>query len=240
MADSLHIPCPLHISGVFVDFIKSGKNVEFAEVRIGKLHSQIERNAEKTLRQTFSPPMILSLADSFSLHLRCKTLFGMKTEHQDVDFDVEDIFRVSGTRTEPERQEYIIFHKKIKILVELSEQAEQPSDDGLALQPTTDEIIRICPRFRILVIGKTGVGKSSLINNAFGVQNAIASHDMPGEANIDTEFVSHQNDRFVLHDSKGFEPGGGGNVNIVQDFINRRRNMPALKDQLHAVCVELP
>ncbi|KAG2126214.1 hypothetical protein DEU56DRAFT_892029 [Suillus clintonianus] len=102
--------------------------------------------------------------------------------------------------------------------------------------------MRICPRFRILVIGKTGVGKSSLINHAFGVEKALTSHDRPGEANIDTEFISKQNDRFVLHDSKGFEPGEEGNLTVVQDFIQRRRSQPALKDQLHAIwlCFEIP
>jgi hypothetical protein len=58
---------------------------------------------------------------------------------------------------------------------------------------------------------------------------------MPGEAIIDTEFISEQNDRFVLHDSKGFEPGEEENVNKVRDFIERRRKKVALGDRLHAV-----
>ncbi|KAG2362903.1 hypothetical protein BDR07DRAFT_1283567, partial [Suillus spraguei] len=87
-----------------------------------------------------------------------------------------------------------------------------------------------------------GVGKSSLINHAFGVHEALASTHKPGEADIDHEFFSPQNDKFVLHDSKGFEPGEEGNVNIVRGFIERRINTPALKDQLHAVwlCFEIP
>jgi len=61
------------------------------------------------------------------------------------------------------------------------------------------------------------------------------SDDRPGEANIDTEFISQQNDKFVLHDSKGFEPAEEDNVKIVRDFIERKRRMKDLKDRLHAV-----
>lgn len=252
MSNFLHtppVPFSLYVSGVSVDFSKLRRNSEITEVRVGNLHASIEREAEKTLRQTFSPPMEISLGDLFCLHLRHKSLFGMKIEHEDIYLDTEDIFRVSGARGEPDRQEYIKFHKQIKIVIELfksttTKRADQPvlsSGKNLELQSTTDEIIRICPRFRILVIGKTGVGKSSLINQAFRVE-VLASHDRPGQANIDTEFISEQNNRFVLHDSKGFEPGEEDNVKIVQEFIQHRRSEPALKDQLHAVwlCFEIP
>ncbi|KAG2072221.1 hypothetical protein BDR04DRAFT_1013812, partial [Suillus decipiens] len=88
----------------------------------------------------------------------------------------------------------------------------------------------------------TGVGKPSLINHAFAVEKAVASHDKPGEASIDHEFTSPQNDKFVLHDSQGFEPGDEGNLKIVRDFINRRRNMSTPEHQLHAIwlCIEIP
>ncbi|KAG2335514.1 hypothetical protein BDR05DRAFT_1030114, partial [Suillus weaverae] len=68
------------------------------------------------------------------------------------------------------------------------------------------------------------------------------AHDKPGEASIDHEFISPQNDRFVLHDSKGFEPGEKDNLKIVRDFIDRRRNMSTPEHQLHAVwlCFEIP
>jgi hypothetical protein len=65
---------------------------------------------------------------------------------------------------------------------------------------------------------------------------------MPGEVTIDQELISPQNNKFILHDSKGFEPGEEDNLEIVRGFINRRREMPGLKDQLHAVwlCFEIP
>ncbi|OJA15855.1 hypothetical protein AZE42_11214 [Rhizopogon vesiculosus] len=110
------------------------------------------------------------------------------------------------------------------------------------LHPTTDEIFKICPRFRILVIGKTGVGKSSLIYHAFGVHSAPASDEKRGGANIDTEYISERNDKFVLHDSKGFEPGEEDNMKTVREFVQRRRRKEALGDRLHAVwfCFEIP
>ncbi|KAG2145460.1 uncharacterized protein EDB93DRAFT_1251331 [Suillus bovinus] len=146
-----------------------------------------------------------------------------------------------------EGQEYIVLHKKFTIIVDLagnaSKHSEQPvsSDNNLELPPTTSEIFQKCPRFRILVIGKSGVGKSSLISYAFGVEKEIVAHNKPGEANIDKELISLRNERFVLHDSRGFESGEEGNLKIVRDFIDRRRNI-SQEHQLHAIwlCFEIP
>jgi GTPase SAR1 family protein len=246
MENAIHstAPCALRISGISIDFSDSEKNIESAEARIGKLSRPIAQDVGKTMRQAFSPPIKLSLGDTFSLHLRYRRRF-RKIGHEEIHFDLADMLRTSDAG-----QEYRKSHDNFKIVVILSgntitdhaEQSASTSDTTLELQSTTSEIIQICPRFRILVIGKTGVGKSSLINRAFGVHEAIASVHKPGEADIDHEFFSPQNDRFVLHDSKGFEPGEEGNVNTVRDFIERRRKMPDLKDQLHAVwlCFEIP
>ncbi|KAG2125449.1 hypothetical protein DEU56DRAFT_916504 [Suillus clintonianus] len=236
----------LHVSGLFLDFSKSAKHVESAQVRVGKLHMPVEHGEGKTLQQTFSSPIKLSTGDSFSLHVcHSVTWFGIKAV-EDIRFDTKEIFRLFGSSGEPDTREYVKTHKKFTITVKLSRntgtESVPSSGEHLELQPTTDEIIRICPRFRILVIGNTGVGKTSLINHAFGVEKATISHNMPGEATIDHEFISKQNDRFVLHDSKGFEPGGKDNFDMVRGFIERRRKMPDLKDQLHAVwiCFEIP
>ncbi|OJA15020.1 hypothetical protein AZE42_08708 [Rhizopogon vesiculosus] len=121
------------------------------------------------------------------------------------------------------------------IIINSSEIQDSARQRGVDAVPTQ-------ARCRILVIGKTGVGKSSLIHDAFGVRTVLASNGRPGKANIDTEHISEQDNKFVLHDSKGFEPGDEDNVRIVRDFIQRRSHMEALGDRLHAIwlCFEIP
>ncbi|KIN94323.1 hypothetical protein M404DRAFT_1008455, partial [Pisolithus tinctorius Marx 270] len=66
--------------------------------------------------------------------------------------------------------------------------------------------------------------------------------DKPGEADIEQEFTSPENDRLILHDSKGFEAGDAGNYETVKSFIVKRKKEPKIKDQLHAVwlCFQIP
>ncbi|KIK36753.1 hypothetical protein CY34DRAFT_93852, partial [Suillus luteus UH-Slu-Lm8-n1] len=90
----------------------------------------------------------------------------------------------------------------------------------------------------------TGVGKSSLIQQAFGIIDVDISDDMPGEATIDKPLISSENARFVLHDSKGFEAGDSDSFKAAKDFIDGRRKTPtlAVRDQIHAVwlCLSIP
>ncbi|KIL65045.1 hypothetical protein M378DRAFT_557332 [Amanita muscaria Koide BX008] len=82
------------------------------------------------------------------------------------------------------------------------------NDSDSTLSSTFDAITSDCPQIRILVLGKTGCGKSSLINKAFGLEKDLAkvSHDRPGEADINREFRHPSNNRFSCMTPKASSP----------------------------------
>ena len=61
------------------------------------------------------------------------------------------------------------------------------------------------------------------------------SHGGPGTADINVEYRHKDNDRFILHDSEGFEPGENAKFNTVKDFIEDRSKRSDLSERLHAI-----
>ncbi|KAJ7241386.1 hypothetical protein C8J57DRAFT_1526853 [Mycena rebaudengoi] len=109
-------------------------------------------------------------------------------------------------------------------------------------QLVSREIVNEYHRFRILVVGKAGVGKSSLIHYAFGVTTTISAESR-GVCKIDDELVSEQNRLFVLHDSMDFEPGKEENLQEAKQFLERRSDMRVpVHDRVHAIwlCIQTP
>ncbi|KAF8351827.1 kinase-like domain-containing protein [Amanita rubescens] len=112
-----------------------------------------------------------------------------------------------------------------------------PIDTNLV--PTTDIISAQCPRFRILIVGRSGAGKSSLINAIF---NASLAHDRATKANINEEITSEHNKHLIIHDSEGYEPGNEERFNVLEQFITERSQKGAMADRLHAIwlCITVP
>ncbi|KAI6007079.1 hypothetical protein EDD15DRAFT_2358171 [Pisolithus albus] len=163
-------------------------------------------------------------------------------------FRATETVKVYSIEVRSDSGRQVIKRDKVDITLEVSSQpvpidhGSLPTATSGELKPTTEDLIAQCPRFRVLVVGKTGVGKSSLIDRVFGTKTTGVADDKPGEAKIEDGLISPQNDRFILHDSKGFEPGEGGNYDTVTSFIEARKKEPHIKDQLHAVwfCFPVP
>ncbi|KAG6330738.1 hypothetical protein ID866_8351 [Astraeus odoratus] len=93
----------------------------------------------------------------------------------------------------------------------------------------------------LMTTAQSGIGKSTLINRAFGIDEAVQclwfqeNDNQRGNAKIEDEIVSPSNNRFVLHDSNGFEAGDINKYQTVTGFITARNNRQDAGDKLHAI-----
>ncbi|KAG2753103.1 hypothetical protein P692DRAFT_20772457, partial [Suillus brevipes Sb2] len=221
---------PLHISSISIRLDDaSDKKVDFAELEFDSQRQEIRRKSDqdKDLSEDFDPAIAVT-TERFSLSVHCQSrAMGVFPKKPIVNFSLnkEDILSNAVDHDDAQR-EYRTTKKNITVVI------------------IVYDVLQICPRFRLLVIGKTGAGKSSLIQRAFGINDVnIAEYDR-GKANINKPLTPPENARFVLHDSEGFEAADEEYYRTAIDYIKLRCKTPklALRDQIHAVwlCLSIP
>ncbi|KAI1743923.1 hypothetical protein F4680DRAFT_470427 [Xylaria scruposa] len=96
----------------------------------------------------------------------------------------------------------------------LDDQGEmQPWLEGSSLQASGVKA------FRILVCGKTGVGKSTLINKVFGVEMTEESTSYAqGTHDINKAFESPNHPGLLVHDSRGWQAGSDSELDLIAKF----------------------
>ncbi|KAF2102894.1 hypothetical protein NA57DRAFT_9245, partial [Rhizodiscina lignyota] len=116
-----------------------------------------------------------------------------------------------------------------------AEREIQPWLEGLQLQASGVKA------FRILVCGKTGVGKSTLINKVFGVEITEESTDYSqGVHDIDKAFESPNHPGLLIHDSRGWQAGSDHELDLIGKFLRHRAFQKDPAESLHVIwfCVD--
>ncbi|KAF8805966.1 hypothetical protein BYT27DRAFT_7339503 [Phlegmacium glaucopus] len=192
---------------------------------------------QKVWNTKFNPPLDLSPPHQIVLELHRKSALWGRAQHIEIG-SAELVNQVTGGEGRNEwKKSYDAADITIHFMSQIYREGELFASQDSQLQPTTERINEICPRFRVLVIGK-----SSLIGTAFATNETNVAHGQAGVANINTEIIPTNNEYFVLHDSQGFEHGEVDNLSIVKDFIETRSAIPDVKDQIHAIwlCFVIP
>ncbi|KAI0436344.1 hypothetical protein F4803DRAFT_234518 [Xylaria telfairii] len=118
----------------------------------------------------------------------------------------------------------------------LDDQGEmQPWFEGFSLQASGVKA------FRILVCGKTGVGKSTLINKVFGVEMTEESTSYAqGSHDINKAFESPNHPGLLVHDSRGWQAGSDSELDLIAMFLRYRAFQKNPAEALHVIwfCVD--
>lgn len=95
------------------------------------------------------------------------------------------------------------------------------------------EAVRDLGRFNLAVFGKTGAGKSTLINAIFGQEVARTGTGPPVTSGL--TYHEHPEGILGLYDSQGFETGHGGDAVLggLQQIVQQSRSQPVDR-QIHA------
>ncbi|KAF8258134.1 hypothetical protein EI94DRAFT_1755521 [Lactarius quietus] len=122
----------------------------------------------------------------------------------------------------------------------------RPTMSYPARRPLNSAFHQVVPesfKFRILVVGKRGSGKSSLIKAIFKVDMTAAPERASGKADIDVEFRPQDNRYLIVHECSGldYQAEDPQDLQTIRDFISRRTEASRSPcERLHAIWICVP
>ncbi|KAI6141036.1 hypothetical protein BKA82DRAFT_4206042, partial [Pisolithus tinctorius] len=109
--------------------------------------------------------------------------------------------------------------------------------------------------FRILIMGRANAGKTTILQRVCNTTDKPEIFNGEGEKvdatvvqgslkcgyhNIEDELVFKSNQRFVFHDSHGFEAGSEGEFDMMKEFVMDRAKTTKLDKRIHAIWFCIP
>ncbi|KAL4070364.1 hypothetical protein J3A83DRAFT_4358577 [Scleroderma citrinum] len=102
-------------------------------------------------------------------------------------------------------------------------------------------------RFRILVIGRSSAGKTSLLQKFCNTTEPPEIIDAKGEKlqrefhSIEDELIFKKNPSFIFHESPGFEAGSDKELNMMVSFMADRATTTKLGQRMHVIwyCISM-
>ena len=122
---------------------------------------------------------------------------------------------------------------------------EEYLDPRVAAEKIIDQIERKMDEMKtinLMILGKTGVGKSTLINALFGENRVQTGLGRP----VTTDISRIPGEHLTIYDTPGLELGGDNSMSIllsqVVDVINKQVEEGTLDDAIHCIlyCVSTP
>ena len=97
-----------------------------------------------------------------------------------------------------------------------------------------DSALKDLGKFNLAIFGKTGAGKSTLINAMFSAEVAKTGNGRP--VTLKTEYFEHPSGYFGVYDSQGIEVGEEGDkiLKRFRELIDEKRSRP-VDEQIHVI-----